>query len=113
MNYLRTPVDALERAMAIGGHAGVISSRRRKKYQGRPGEVIERMDEPTRALLRELRSDDISPERASRYAAWLGEDDSADGRWPAECQRMMLDFDQKVLGLTPFRGRAPTPNPWT
>jgi hypothetical protein len=81
----------------------MISSRRFRMYQGRPGEVIEKMDEETRALLRELRSDDLAPEKTSRYAAWLGqshEDDQA-----RQFSEMLLKHDREVLRLPPPRVR--------
>ena len=71
---LMTPVEVLQHAMAIGGWPSLISSRRYQRYQGRPGEIIEKLGAKERAVLKNLRSDDITEKNVDRYAAWLGYD---------------------------------------
>lgn len=99
MKAVKTPVEALEYAMARGGYPSLVSSRRFKKYQGRPGEIIEKLDSETRSLLQELRSDDISSEKVDRLAAWFGCDDD-EHRASEYYHDLCTKFDQKILKLS-------------
>ncbi len=98
---MKTPIEALEYAIARGGHPSLISSRRFKKYQGHPGEIIEKLNTETRSLLQELRSEDISSEKVDRLAAWLGCDDD-EHRINDHHRNLRIKFDQEVLKLSPL-----------
>ena len=95
-----TPIAALERAIARGGHPSLISSRRHRRFEGRPGEIIERMDVETRAALRCLRSEDVGAGAVSRYAGWLSTDDDFFFARLAY-KNATRDFDRHVLHLRP------------
>ena len=61
---------------------------------GKPGEIIKKLSEDKRKILRKLKSDDISSDKISdRYAGW------ADYIEPYEksLSRMKMEFDEKVL----------------
>jgi len=73
-----TPASALDYTIVRGGHPSLVSSRRYRRYQGQPGEVIERMPPDVRAALTELRSADVAAERVPREAAWLASDEEFD-----------------------------------
>lgn len=92
-----TPETTLRQAIGRGGWRSMItSSRRWKDWQGRPGEVIERMPEEQRAMLRELRSDDISEGRIGNGVAWLSWDGSSSRTDP---QGIFEEFDRKMLRI--------------
>lgn len=98
----QTPLDVLEIAMARGGWPSLLSSRSFRRYQGRPGEIIEKLTPEQRATLRELRSDDVGEGKISRYAAWLGYDGYNPGELHAETiHKMLAEFDRKVLRMAP------------
>lgn len=91
----KTPVEALNEGIDKGGWPSMVSSRKFKKYQGRPGEIIEQLSPTTRASLRELKSDDISLEKVDRLAAWLGYDD--DGK--QSLKDLCFKFDKEILKI--------------
>jgi len=90
MEKLTTPLEALQR---VASQASFCASARKK---GKPGELIAKQPEEIRALLRNLKSDDISPEVLPSRVAWLGYD--AD---PHRCLRLTseekLKFDRDQL----------------
>jgi hypothetical protein len=50
----QTPLDVLEIATVRGGWPSLVSSRSFRRYQGRPGEIIEKLSPEQRATLREF-----------------------------------------------------------
>lgn len=97
-----TPLDVLEIAMARGGWPSLVSSRSFRRYQGRPGEIIEKLSPQQRVTLQELRSDDVAEGKVSRCAAWLGYDGYDRGELRADTVHTMLaEFDRKVLRMAP------------
>lgn len=98
----QTPLDVLETAMARGGRPSLVLSRSFRRYQGRPGEIIEKLSPEQRATLRELRSDDVADGKVSRDAAWLGYDGYDRGELRAgTVHKMLAEFDRKVLRISP------------
>lgn len=93
MESPKTPSEALDRAIARAVWTG---GTRRKP--GRPGEIIEGMSEETRALLKNLRSDDIGPGSVPDHAAWLGSE-SDQQRMCRLIQDEKLKFDRQKLRL--------------
>ena len=101
-----TPLDVLEIAIRRGGYPSLVSSRRYRRYEGRPGEIIEKLPPEQRATLRELRSEDIAGSKLDRDVACFGYDDGAPGEMGREAvHKALMAFDRQVLKIPPPRLR--------
>lgn len=100
-NRIEKAVDVLHKAMGRAG-VSVFSSRRLKKWQGKPGEIIAKMSEEDKEKLRELKSDDISSGAMGRdadLAAYTGyqESDEDKNRYEQLGKELKLKFDEKIV----------------
>ena len=93
MDSPKTPAEVLNHAIA---RATWLGGARRPK--GKPGEIIASMSEEDRALLRELKSEDISPEKLSPKVAWLGTEDERSNMAQLISEEC-LKFDKDKLRL--------------
>ena len=67
----------------------------RKRKNSKPGEVILGMSEEKRNILKQLKSEDISPEKVSIYAAWCCYEPSGEKR----LSDLKIAFDRKFLKI--------------
>ena len=96
----QTPMDVLQIAIARGGHPSLISSCRYRRFEGRPGEIVEKLSPEQRAALRELRSGDVTEGKIGRGVAWLSQGFYEPGRLPPETVRdALMAFDCEVLRI--------------
>lgn len=93
MESPKTPAEALRRAVSYVTWTG--GTRRPK---GVPGEIVGMMSEETRALLRDLKSDDIAPGKVSDDVAWYGPEDEK-RRFRQLTKDECLKFDRDVFKL--------------
>lgn len=81
------PAEVLDQTIA-----GMLFSSRYRLGRGRPGEVIEGLSAERRAILQELRSDDIGPGHRRNDLLWFGHAADHRDRIREEC----LAFDRKL-----------------
>jgi hypothetical protein len=94
-----TPIEALQKAIFRGGWPSVVSSRRHRRYDGVPGEIIAQMAPEVREALAELRSSDIEAKKLSRFVAWLGYEGFEQDHLESSFRRDREEFERKVLHL--------------
>ncbi|HUU88150.1 MAG TPA: hypothetical protein VMX17_10410 [Candidatus Glassbacteria bacterium] len=89
---MKKPIEILDKIINQI-HLGVLSFRNKKKWKGKPGEIIEKLSEEERKTLEGLKSEDISEEKTGSLAAWAGHvsDDSE-----STLREMKLKFDEVI-----------------
>lgn len=100
-----TPVRVLQRAMARCGWPSLLSSRRYRRGEGRPGEIVQGLSSEEREVLRGLRSTDIDSSHVDRDVPWLGYGGCREPGelLPETVESMRLDFDRRELQMGPPR----------
>lgn len=101
----KTPLDALKHGINKGGWPSMLSARKpRKRWQGKPGEIIENLSAETREFLKNLKSDDITEDKVTKEVAHL----SADNEWDRQdyINELKSKFDQKIIRSRKFDGKS-------
>jgi hypothetical protein len=85
------PIDILQEAIARG-LLGLSSHRR--KSPGKPGEVIKKMSDENRKILKNLKSEDVSEAKLGTLGAWAGH---IGNYFEEQFKDLKKEFDKRIL----------------